>query len=104
RASIITGRYPQRAGFEWVIRYTEKDRGLLAKGASLPALLKKQGYTSGLFGKWHLGYKEEFAPNAHGFDEFFGFLGADIDYYAHTDALGDAALYHNTKSVEEKGY
>src|SRR5262245_9385388 len=66
RAALITGRYPQRFGFDWVIRYTEKDRGLPARGASLPALLKKQGYATALYGKWHLGYRPEFGPNAHG--------------------------------------
>ena len=102
RAALMTGRYPQRAGFDWVIRYSEKDRGLPAKNPSLAGLLKKQGYATGLFGKWHLGYKPEFGPNAHGFDEFFGFLAADLDYYAHTDANGDPGLYENTKLVERR--
>src|SRR5579871_3003080 len=66
RASLISGRYPQRFGFDWVTRYTEKDRGLPADGNSLPALMKKRGYATALYGKWHLGYKPEFAPNAHG--------------------------------------
>ncbi len=104
RAALMTGRYPQRTGFDWVIRYTEKSRGLSAKNPSLAGLLKKQGYATALFGKWHLGYKPEFGPNAHGFDEFFGFLAADLDYYAHTDANGDPGLYENTKLVENKGY
>jgi arylsulfatase A-like enzyme len=30
--------------------------------------LKKNGYATGLIGKWHLGFKPEYAPNAHGFD------------------------------------
>jgi arylsulfatase A-like enzyme len=104
RAALISGRYPQRSGFEWVIRYTDKDRGLAVTDASLPGVLKRGGYATGLFGKWHLGYKPEFGPNAHGFDEFFGFLGADLDYYGHQDADGDPGLYENTKLVEEKGY
>lgn len=104
RAALITGRYPQRSGFEWVIRYTEKNRGLPASDASLPRLLKSAGYATGLFGKWHLGYKPEYGPNAHGFDEFFGFLAADVDYYAHTDANGDPGLYENTKPTAVKGY
>jgi arylsulfatase A-like enzyme len=104
RASLITGRYPQRSGFDWVIDYTEKDRGLAVSDASLPKLLKKNGYATGLFGKWHLGYKPQFGPNAHGFDTFFGFLAADLDYYSHRDALGDPGLYEDTKLVQEKGY
>jgi arylsulfatase A len=66
RASLIPGRYPQRFGFDWVIRYDEKDRGLPSRGASLPQLLRNRGYATALFGKWHLGYKPPFAPNAHG--------------------------------------
>lgn len=104
RAALITGRYPQRSGFEWVIDYTEKDRGLKTTDNSLPKLLKKGGYTTGLFGKWHLGYKAEFGPNAHGFDEFFGFPSADLDYYSHKDANGDPGLYENAELCEEKGY
>ena len=38
-----------------------------------------------LVGKWHLGYKREFSPNAHGFDYFFGFKSGLLDYYQHTD-------------------
>ncbi|HEV3384005.1 MAG TPA: sulfatase-like hydrolase/transferase [Gemmata sp.] len=104
RAALITGRYPQRSGFEWVIDYNEKDRGLKATDTSLPRLLKKGGYATGLFGKWHLGYKAEFGPNAHGFDDFFGFPSADLDYYSHKDANGDPGLYSNTKLIQENGY
>src|SRR5262245_18804265 len=75
RAALITGQYPQRHGFDWVVRYGEKTRGLPAKG-SMPRLLKDARYRTALFGKWHLGYKEEWGPNAHGFDEFFGILAA----------------------------
>jgi arylsulfatase A-like enzyme len=104
RAALISGRYPQRSGFEWVIDYKEKDRGLKPNGTSLPKLLKDAGYATGLMGKWHLGYKAEFSPNAHGFDEFFGFPSADLDYYSHKDANGDPGLYENGKLIEEKGY
>ena len=69
----------------------------------MPKMLQSAGYATGLFGKWHLGYKAEFGPNAHGFDEFFGFPSADLDYYSHKDANGDPGLYENGKLVEEKG-
>jgi arylsulfatase A-like enzyme len=57
---------------------------LPATGRTLPQLLKNNGYRTGLVGKWHLGYKPEFSPNAHGFDYFFGFKSGLIDYYQHT--------------------
>lgn len=104
RVALITGRYQQRSGFDWVIDYTERDRGLPADGQGLVRLLKQQGYATGAFGKWHLGYKPEYGPNAHGFDEFFGFLAPDLDYYAHTEAKGGPGLYENTQLVERSGY
>jgi len=104
RAALLTGRYPQRSGFDWVIRYNEKDRGLAAAESCLARLPARRGYATALFGKWHLGYRPEFAPNAHGFAEFFGFLAADLDYYSHKDANGDAGLYENTKLVNVDGY
>ena len=69
--------------------------GLPATGYSLPQLLKNNGYVTGLIGKWHLGYKPEFSPNAHGFDYFFGFKSGYIDYYQHTNSDGDSDLFEN---------
>lgn len=46
----------------------------------LPEFLKKAGYATGLFGKWHLGYDADNVPNARGFDEFVGFPGGAHPY------------------------
>ena len=102
RVALMTGRYPQRAGFEYVIM--DRDRGLSTKETILARMLKEHGYVTGAFGKWHLGYKAEYGPNAHGFDEFFGFLGSDLDYYAHHDNSGTPGLYDNTQLVNRSGY
>ncbi len=106
RAALISGRYQQRAGLEWVltIRPEDQDRGLPVTGTSLPALLDKQGYVTGLMGKWHLGLRPEFGPNAQGFDEFFGFRAAALDYYSHTRGDGTPDLYENTKPVQSTRY
>ena len=106
RASLITGRYQQRYQLERALSSTrfEGDRGLPARGRSLPQLLKDNGYSTGLVGKWHLGYKPEYAPNAHGFDYFFGFKSGYIDYYRHTDSDGAPDLYENDKPVNVDGY
>src|SRR4030095_4017320 len=87
----------------------EKDweRGLPATGRSLPQLVKKAGYTTALIGKWHLGWKPEYSPNAHGFDEFFGFKSGYLDYYQHTaGAAGPVQtdLFENDKPVDVAGY
>jgi arylsulfatase A-like enzyme len=107
RAALISGRYQQRVGLEWVLAGApgDRERGLPATGTSLPALLKTSGYATGLLGKWHLGWKPEFGPNAHGFDEFYGFLSGAHDYYlAGAEGGGPSDLYENTTPVEPSGY
>jgi arylsulfatase A-like enzyme len=106
RAGLITGQYQQRYGIEWPLGSVAGDsaRGLPVTGATLPALLKKNGYATGLIGKWHLGFKPEFGPNAHGFDEFFGFVGGAVDYYTHRRGDGTPDLYENTTPVQIPTY
>jgi arylsulfatase A-like enzyme len=106
RAALITGRYQQRVRLERALGNAGPalDQGLAATGRSLPRLLKNSGYTTGLIGKWHLGYKPEFGPNAHGFDYFFGFLSGFIDFYTHTRGDGQPDLFENTMPVHENGY
>src|SRR5882762_10165190 len=106
RAGLITGQYQQRYGIEWPLGAVAGDsaRGLPATGASLPALLKANGYATGLIGKWHLGIKPEFGPNAHGFDEFFGFVSGAVDYYTHRRGDGTPDLYENTTPVDVPAY
>jgi arylsulfatase A-like enzyme len=67
-------------------------------------VLKTSGYATALLGKWHLGYKPEFSPNAHGYDYFFGFKSGYIDYYQHTDGAGLPDLFENTAPVQQAGY
>jgi arylsulfatase A len=107
RAALITGRYQQRVLLERALGSVGPalEQGLPATGHSLPQLLKNSGYATGLVGKWHLGYKPEFGPNAHGFDYFYGFLSGYIDFYTHTrggDGLPD--LYENGAAVADSGY
>jgi arylsulfatase A-like enzyme len=106
RAGFISGRYQQRYGIEWPLGSAPGDsaRGLPVTGTSLPALLKKNGYATGLIGKWHLGDRPEFSPMAHGFDEFFGFLGGALDYYTHLRGNGKPDLYENATPVETPAY
>ena len=80
------------------------EQGLPATGRTLPQLLKNNGYRTALIGKWHLGYKKEFSPNAHGFDYFFGFKSGLIDYYQHTDQQGEHDLFENDQPSHATGY
>jgi arylsulfatase A-like enzyme len=107
RAALITGRYQQRVLLERALGSSGDalEQGLPATGRSLPQLVKNNGYATGLIGKWHLGYKPEFGPNAHGFDYFFGFLSGYIDFYTHTrGGDGHSDLFENTAPIEEEGY
>ena len=73
RSAFITGQSPFRTGLLKVGLPGARE-GLSAKDPTLANLLKPLGYTSGQFGKNHLGDRNEFLPTVHGFDEFFGNL------------------------------
>ena len=107
RTALISGRYYQRAGIQRPLggpKSADGERGLPATGRSLPQLIKNAGYITGLVGKWHLGYKPEFRPKAHGFDYFWGFLSGLVDYYQHTDQGGNHDLYEDDEPVHVEGY
>jgi arylsulfatase A-like enzyme len=103
RAAIMTGRYPQRFGFEFtpapkafmrLIAYMRRDEarppvyfadreadvpsmeqeGIPPSEVTIAELLRDRGYHTLGFGKWHLGEAPPMQPNAQGFDEYLGFL------------------------------
>jgi arylsulfatase A-like enzyme len=106
RASLISGRYYQRFRIERPLPGPGPagDQGLRPTGRSLPALLKTAGYATGLIGKWHLGYKPELSPNAHGFDYFYGFKSGFIDYWQHTNGTGAHDFFENDQPAHPSGY
>ena len=107
RAALISGRYQQRVRLEEALSSAttpSAEVGLPASGGSLPELLKQSGYTTGLIGKWHLGYKPEYSPQAHGFDYFFGNKSGYVDYYQHTGGDGRPDLFENGNPVTASGY
>ncbi|MEL4308192.1 arylsulfatase [Joostella sp. CR20] len=73
RAAFITGQMPVRTGMTKV-GIPGSTLGLQKEDPTLAELLKPLGYTTGQFGKNHLGDLDEFLPTNHGFDEFFGNL------------------------------
>ena len=76
RATWLTGRYPTELGITDWISPQQAAAGLgLPDVPTWPALLRDDGYRTGLFGKWHLGERPGFHPTARGFGTFFGFLG-----------------------------
>jgi arylsulfatase A-like enzyme len=71
RAGLMTGCYPNRINMSGALDHTAKT-GLNPEEETIPEVLKKKGYTTGMFGKWHLGHLPEFLPPAQGFDEYYG--------------------------------
>lgn len=71
RAALLTGCYPNRIGISGALGPTSL-KGLNADEETIAELLKTKNYSTGIFGKWHLGHRQEFLPLQHGFDEFFG--------------------------------
>jgi arylsulfatase len=73
RAAFITGQSPIRTGLTKV-GLPGADLGLRKEDPTIAELLKPLGYTTGQFGKNHLGDKDEFMSTNHGVDEFLGNL------------------------------
>ncbi|MEI6865451.1 arylsulfatase [Flavicella sp.] len=73
RSSFIMGQSVYRTGLSKVGLPGAKE-GISAEDPTIAELLKPLGYTTGQFGKNHLGDRDEHLPSNHGFDEFFGNL------------------------------
>jgi arylsulfatase len=73
RAAFIMGQLPIRTGMT-TIGIPGSTRGIQKSDPTLAEVLKTQGYSTGQFGKNHLGDRNEFLPTVHGFDEWFGNL------------------------------
>ncbi len=76
RGGMLTGCYPPRIGFgtfegEWVL-FPGQPVGLSKDEVTVASILKEQGYTTKLIGKWHCGDQPEFMPTRHGFDSYYG--------------------------------
>ena len=120
RGSLLTGRYPQRNGTYDMYRNDvcdfgvklsperyavswENVGGMDTREILLPAVLKKAGYTSGIFGKWDLGQLKRFLPPARGFNDFYGFANTGIDYFTHERYGVPSMRCGNRLTEEDKG-
>ncbi len=106
RAGLLTGRYQQRFGF-----YTAGDsrQGMPLSEITIAEVLKKEGYQTGIFGKWHLGLTEAYHPLSRGFDEFYGFLGHGAHDYFDLSCKENAddfhqCIYRNNETINDTGY
>jgi arylsulfatase A len=120
RVGFMTGRWQQRTGIEFAFGYqVEQWRkvgsdwvpepdihglGLPEGETTVAQRLQKAGYATAAFGKWHLGYKDEYNPLKRGFDEYFGELLGHADYYRHHYYDGTQALRDGLRPVKVEGY
>ena len=106
RASLLTGRYPDRVGVPGVIRtHLTNNWGYLAPQAVLlPKMLKRAGYHTAIIGKWHLGLESPNIPNVRGFDHFHGYLGDMMDDYYNHRRHGINYMRLNEKEIDPKGH
>lgn len=104
RATLMTGRYPQRIGLNHQLSADENYADGLRKSERLiPSYLKPLGYRTACFGKWNIGFSPGSRPTERGFDEFFGFAAGNVDYYHHFYA-GRHDLWRGVKEVFVEGY
>ena len=104
RAGFQTGRYQQRFGHEFnpgPAQMADPNFGLALNEVTIADRLKAAGYTTGLIGKWHLGYTPAYHPMKRGYDEFFGFLGGAHPYVLNARG-GD--ILRGPDPVEERQY
>ncbi|PKQ61030.1 sulfatase [Labilibaculum filiforme] len=111
RAGLMTGRYQQRFGFEEnnVPQYMSSNSALDGENMGLPLdqvtigdHLKALGYTTAVFGKWHLGGADCYHPLKRGFDEFYGFRGGARSYYEYPNV--DNVVRENRLERNFEGY
>lgn len=104
RASLLTGRDPQAVGVGYVVNWSSGFDGynsmIPKSAATLPQVLRANGYATAMFGKGHVTPEWEMTPGGPfdrwptglGFDYFYGFLGADTSAF-------EPALVENTRPV-----
>jgi arylsulfatase A-like enzyme len=108
RSALLTGRHEFRNGITHTI--FERER-LTLDAATLPELLRSAGYTTGIFGKWHLGDEAEYRPEKRGFDEVYIHGGGGIGQI-YPGSCGDApgntyfnpAILHNGRFEKTQGF
>ncbi len=87
RYGILTGRYAWRTKLQSGVLSGDSPPLIAPERLTVATLLKRHGYATACFGKWHLGMKFgkngyadpiEDGPLEHGFDHFFG-ISASLD-------------------------
>ncbi len=111
RSAIFSGRHEFRNG----VTHTIKERERMALSTTtFPKLLHKNGYETGIFGKWHLGDEDEYQPYNRGFSETFihgaggigqAYEGSCADFPPNQEnRYFDNVILHNDTIKQTKGF
>jgi len=100
RSALLSGMMPRRFGVVDVVGPGQQ--GIPKGTPTLASTLQKAGYATSLIGKWHLGTNP--GPLGYGFDHFYGFTGAELDYFKHLDPRGRPDWWRDNQPIEEEGY
>ncbi len=84
RAGLLTGCYPNRIGISGAL-FPQDTVGINSNETTIAEMLKEKGYTTAIFGKWHLGCLEQFLPLQNGFDEYLGLPYSNDMWPVHVD-------------------
>ncbi|QWD63859.1 arylsulfatase [Polynucleobacter sp. MWH-UH2A] len=99
RAALMTGQYSIRNGLSLVI-IPGSPSTLSGKAYTMGQLFKDAGYSTALYGKWHLGSAPQSLPGAHGFDQFYG-IPPDISWDS-ASLVPQAIQTHSFGDVPDK--
>ncbi len=100
RAALLTGCYSNRIGVHGAYSpYVKK--GLNPDEVTIAEVLKPLGYTTAIYGKWHLGSEPEFLPTRQGFDEYFG-IPYSNDMWPHHPWQGTRVNFPDLPLVENE--
>jgi len=102
RSALMTGCYAQNIGLPEVL-HPWSETGINSEETTLAEVFKSQGYSTAIYGKWHLGHHPQFLPTRHGFDEFFGLPYSNDMWPNHPtkpDFFPDLPLMENEDVVE----
>ena len=119
----MTGRYPYRGYADNVIYPTVDSTsvfastrvfnsvelggnadGMLGDEITMAETFKSAGYTTGLFGKWHLGDYGEYLPTNHGFDYFYGshYVNDMSPFYHVREENGQYTIARGTDELKDQ--
>jgi arylsulfatase A-like enzyme len=107
RTALMSGRYPGRFGPHALA--PSNLRAMPIGTVTIASALKSVGYHTYQSGKWHLGARREWGPNAFGFDHGYGTLTGAADPWTHKYRKGtyedtwhrDGKLFHEEGNATE---